>query len=88
MLAGHSNLSTTQRYIESHAEAQRPVVSDLVLAEITILHRRFSLRARHMWRPPGFFASGDVFGPEITLVGDDIDSFEFEYLPRRLRRAL
>ncbi len=25
-LAGHSNLSTTQRYIESHAEAQRKVV--------------------------------------------------------------
>ena len=26
MLAGHSNLSTTQRYIESHAEAQRKIV--------------------------------------------------------------
>jgi integrase/recombinase XerD len=26
MLAGHSNLSTTQRYIESHAEAQRRIV--------------------------------------------------------------
>ena len=25
-LAGHSNLSTTQRYIESHAEAQRKIV--------------------------------------------------------------
>jgi integrase len=26
LLAGHSNLSTTQRYIESHAEAQRKIV--------------------------------------------------------------
>jgi integrase len=26
MLAGHSNLATTQRYIESHAEAQRRIV--------------------------------------------------------------
>ena len=26
VLAGHSNLSTTQRYIESHAEAQRRIV--------------------------------------------------------------
>jgi integrase/recombinase XerD len=26
MLAGHSNLSTTQRYIEAHAEAQRRIV--------------------------------------------------------------
>ena len=26
VLAGHSNLSTTQRYIESHAEAQRKIV--------------------------------------------------------------
>jgi hypothetical protein len=25
-LAGHSNLSTTQRYIEPHAEAQRKIV--------------------------------------------------------------
>jgi hypothetical protein len=25
-LAGHSNLSTTQRYIESHGEAQRKIV--------------------------------------------------------------
>jgi integrase/recombinase XerD len=25
-LAGHSNLSTTQRYIESHAEARRLIV--------------------------------------------------------------
>ena len=25
-LAGHSNLSTTQRYIKSHAEAQRRIV--------------------------------------------------------------
>jgi integrase/recombinase XerD len=26
LLAGHSNLTTTQRYIESHAEAQRKIV--------------------------------------------------------------
>jgi integrase/recombinase XerD len=26
LLAGHSNLSTTQRYIESHAETQRKIV--------------------------------------------------------------
>jgi integrase/recombinase XerD len=26
VLAGHSNLATTQRYIESHAEAQRKIM--------------------------------------------------------------
>jgi len=76
-LAGRTNVDVLFR-----------VVAELVLAEKAVLHRRPALRARHMRRQAGFLAGRDVFGPEITLVGDHIDFSDLENFPRRLRCVL
>jgi hypothetical protein len=54
------------------------VVTELVLAEEAVAHRRPALRLGDMGREPRFVAGFDVLDLEVAAIGDDVDPLDAE----------